>query len=57
MSDTRLVEDTKYRDKKNKKVGREVPCESEEEIFAALGLVYRDPTQRNCYGVQAGENI
>jgi DNA polymerase/3'-5' exonuclease PolX len=57
LSDTRLVEDTKYRDKKNKKVGREVPCESEEEIFAALGLVYRDPTQRNCYGVQAGENI
>ncbi len=47
LSDTHLVEDTGF-----KKNGREVPCDSEREIFAALGLVYRDPTQRNCSGVE-----
>ena len=55
LTNTRLVEDTGCRDADDRKIGREVPCESEREIFAALGLVYREPKQRNCYGVEAGK--
>jgi DNA polymerase/3'-5' exonuclease PolX len=55
LTDTRLVEDTGRRDADDRKIGREVPCDSEREIFAALGLVYRDPEQRNCYGVDSGK--
>eukprot|EP00939_MAST-03C_sp_MAST-3C-sp1_P001517 g1517.t1 len=34
--------------------GERVPCASEIEVFAALGLEYRPPTQRNCFDASDG---
>lgn len=30
-------------------LGKHVKCESEEDIFNALGLEYRTPKERNCF--------
>ena len=39
------------RDSKRAKfaVGQMIPCYSEREIFQLLGLVYKEPWERNCF--------
>ncbi|EGZ28368.1 hypothetical protein PHYSODRAFT_464012, partial [Phytophthora sojae] len=34
------------------RLGESVICESEVDVFIALGLEYKDPTERNCFDIK-----
>lgn len=34
------------------RLGDSVICESEVDVFIALGLEYKDPTERNCFDIK-----
>ncbi|GLD99998.1 hypothetical protein PINS_up008726 [Pythium insidiosum] len=52
LSDRALKRVVRVRKGTKVEAGEAVVCESEVDVFIALGLEYKDPTERNCFDIR-----